>query len=166
MTISDDDVRALAEYAGALADGIEATLAPWVERLVCDRWSVWSGVAPDDEVRASARTAGIDAAAVVVPRVRALLALDIDDQRTGPLDLVRAAVPWPTAALAALGVPMPERDEFAVRMFPDDVYDLMPASFAELDPGLLEAGIAWGAAKAHIHLARRRDGVGSRDSHS
>lgn len=156
MTVDDDDLRALGAYAEALADGIESALAPWVERLVVDRWSAWSGVEPDEGVRSSARSAGVEAAAVIVPRVRALLALDIDEQRTGPLDIVRAAVPWPTAALASLGVPVPERDEFAVRMFPDDVYDLMPASFAELDQTLLEAGIAWGAAKAHIHLARRR----------
>lgn len=156
MAESDDDRRALTAYAEALADGIDAALAPWVEQSVLGRWSAWSGAGPDDDVLARAAAAGVEAAAVVVPRVRELLALDIDDQRTGPLDLVRAAVPWATAALAALGVPPAERDEFAVRMFPDDAYDLIPGSFAEIDPTLLEAGIAWGAAKAHVHLARRR----------
>ena len=48
------------------------------------------------------------------------------------------------------------RDEVAVRQFPDDVYDLVPASFAEVDPELHEPGLVWGAAKAHVHLARRR----------
>jgi hypothetical protein len=153
---SDDDRRALTAYAEALADGIDAALAPWVERSVLERWGAWSGARPDDAVRARAAAAGAEAAAVVVPRVRELLALDIDEQRTGPLDVVRSAVPMATAALAELGVPPSERDEFAERMFPDDVYDLIPGSFAELDPTLLEAGIAWGAAKAHVHLARRR----------
>ena len=31
-----------------------------------------------------------------------------------------------------------------------------PATFADLDPDLGSAGIAWGAAKAHVILARRR----------
>ncbi len=48
------------------------------------------------------------------------------------------------------------RDAFARRQDPDDVYDLMPASFADIDPALAEPGLVWGAAKAHVHLARRR----------
>jgi hypothetical protein len=48
------------------------------------------------------------------------------------------------------------RDEFSLRNFPDDVYDLTPASFADVDPELHEPGLLWGAAKAHVHLARRR----------
>jgi hypothetical protein len=36
------------------------------------------------------------------------------------------------------------------------VYDLSPAAFADLDPSLREPGLTWGAAKAHVHLARRR----------
>jgi hypothetical protein len=43
-----------------------------------------------------------------------------------------------------------------MRSFPDDVYDLTPASFADVDPALHEPGLVWGAAKAHVHLARRR----------
>ena len=53
-------------------------------------------------------------------------------------------------------VPAPTRDEFLARQFPDDIYDLSPAAFAEIDPALHEAGLMWGAAKAHVHLARRR----------
>ena len=51
---------------------------------------------------------------------------------------------------------MPRRDEFAERTFPDDVYDLSPASFADVDPALHEPGLMWGAAKAHVILHRRR----------
>jgi putative CocE/NonD family hydrolase len=43
-----------------------------------------------------------------------------------------------------------------VHSFPDDAYDLGPASFADIDPSLHEPGLMWGAAKAHVHLARRR----------
>jgi hypothetical protein len=88
--------------------------------------------------------------------VRALLASDIDDQRTGPLAVVRGAVRFPTAVLEQAGVPPVERDPFAVRQFPEDLYDLAPATFGDLDPTLHEPGLTWGAAKAHVHLARRR----------
>ena len=45
-----------------------------------------------------------------------------------------AAYRWPTAVLVAAGVPAVERDPFAERTFPDDIYDLVPALFADLDP--------------------------------
>ena len=80
----------------------------------------------------------------------------MDEQRTGPLAVIRTAVRYPTEVLAAAGVGPVQRDEFAERSFPDDVYDLAPASFADLDPALHEPGLVWGAAKAHVVLARRR----------
>ena len=42
------------------------------------------------------------------------------------------------------------------RLFPDDDYDLSPATFADVDPRLTEPGLAWGAAKAFTHLQRHR----------
>jgi hypothetical protein len=53
-------------------------------------------------------------------------------------------------------VPPVGRDPDAVRRFPDDDYDLTPAAFVALDPALHEPGLRWGAAKAHVFLARRR----------
>ena len=58
--------------------------------------------------------------------------------------------------LAQVGARPVPRDEFRERSFPDDVYDLVPGSFADVDAGLHEPGLVWGAAKAHVHLARRR----------
>jgi hypothetical protein len=84
-----------------------------------------------------------------------LLALDVDEQRVNPLALVRRAVSYPTAVLRDAGVPPVVRDEFDERAFPDDVYGLAPAAFADIDPALHEPGLLWGAAKAHAHLARR-----------
>jgi hypothetical protein len=52
------------------------------------------------------------------------------------------------------------RDAQAQRHFPDDLYDLTPASFADIDPALHEPGLVWGAAKAHVHLRRRAQGGG------
>jgi hypothetical protein len=88
--------------------------------------------------------------------VRALLALDLDEQRVNPLALVRRAVSYPTQVLQDAGMPPVVRDEFDERAFPDDMYGLSPASFAEVDQSLYEPGLEWGAAKAHAHLVRRR----------
>ncbi len=70
--------------------------------------------------------------------------------------MARGQIRWATAALADAEVPALRRDPFAQRQDPDDHYDLTPGSFADIDPGLAEPGLAWGAAKAHVHLARRR----------
>lgn len=149
------DLAALSEYAMTLADGIALALGPWVERCVrstCEN----SGVMITGSLRQKAVEAGVEATAQIAPQVRSLLALDIDDQRVGPLELVRGAVRWPTAVLRDAGIPEVVRDESARSMFPDDVYDLTPGSFRDIDPALHEPGLIWGAAKAHVHLSRRR----------
>jgi len=107
-------------------------------------------------LRQKAVEAGADATAQIAPQVRSVLALDIDDQRVGPLELVRGAVRWPTAVLRDAGIPEVARDQSAQTMFPDDVYDLTPGSFRDIDPALHELGLVWGAAKAHVHLSRRK----------
>ena len=150
-----EDEEQLAAYARALADGIEAALPGWVTRSVERIVIAWRGAA-DDGLRAAAEAAGTEAQAAVVPAVRALLETDVDRQWTSPLHLVRRAVRYPTGVLERAGVPPVVRDSFAERNFPDDVYDLAPATFADLDPALAERGIEWGAAKAHVVLARRR----------
>lgn len=141
--------------AAALADAIEAALPAWVERSVARMMTAWNGEA-DDAVRAAAVEAGRRAAAEVAPQVRELLEADIDDQHTTPLSLLRAAVRYPTAVLEGAGVPPVQRDEHQERLFPDDVYDLAPATFADVDPALVDAGMAWGAAKAFEHLQRHK----------
>ncbi len=91
--------------------------------------------------------------------VRELLAADIDEQRTGPLALVRAAVRYPASVLSAAGVLPVQRDADAVRLFPDDAFDLSPGSFAELHPDLRVPGLEWGAAKAYVHRRRHAGGT-------
>ena len=149
------DAAALARYASTLAAGIEAALPGWVERSV-ERLLVAYRGGVDPGERAAAVEAGLAARSEVAPRVRALLAQDVDEQRTSPLALLRDAVTYPTAVLQQAGVLPVVRDEFVERRFPDDVYDLAPATFGDLDPALHEPGLTWGAAKAHVHLARRR----------
>lgn len=143
----------LAEYAQALAEGIEAALAAWVVRCVESVVVAWSG-SFSEKIAAASRVVGVTAAADVGAELRHLLATDIDGQWTTPLDLVRSAVRYPTALLIELGVPPVERDEFSIRRFPQDIYALAPASLADLDPSLAEIGIVWGAAKAFEHKRR------------
>jgi hypothetical protein len=127
-------------------------LPGWVERSVERR------LGPDlpPDVRRRTEAAAAEAAADIGARVRELLELDIDVQWTNPLALLRAAVHYPTTVLDAAGAPRPARDREAERIHPEDRYDLSPAAFADVSPELHEPGLVWGAAKAHVHLARRR----------
>jgi hypothetical protein len=143
------------DYATALADQIDAALPGWVIRSVTRLVTLWAGAVPP-EVAAAAESAGQRARSEVMPEVRALLGADIDEQATTPLAILRAAVRYPAEVLAAAGVPPVKRDAFSERAFPDDVYDLTPATFADVDPELAEPGIVWGAAKAYQHKQRHR----------
>ena len=150
--LADDEAR-LAVLAQLLADGIVAALPGWVARCVAARSA---GVVLDDDAIADA---GCRAVQEVGPLVRELLAADIDEQRTGPLALVRDAVRYPASVLSAAGVVPVQRDADAVRLFPDDAYDLSPGSFAELNPDLRVPGLEWGAAKAYVHRRRHAGGT-------
>jgi hypothetical protein len=151
----DDAEQQLQAYGAALADGIDRALPAWVVGCVARLVTAWSGSVPD-EVREAAQGAGEQARADVGSAVGRLLAADPDEQTTTPLALLRTAVRYPTAVLQEAGVPPVVRDAFAERSFPADVYDLTPASFADLDPDLADAGLAWGAAKAFVHRRRHQ----------
>lgn len=149
-----DDERRLAEFALALGDAIEAALPGWVIRCVEARQPLVT-----NPVREQAQAAAQTAVTATMPDIRELLATDIADQRGNPLDLLRAAVRFPTEVLRSAGAAPVERDEFDERVFPSDVYALSPAAFGDVDPDLTEPGLLWGAAKAHVHLRRRREGA-------
>ena len=143
------------ETADELVAAVQQHLAGWVEREVERLCGAWSGsIAP--RVRDAAVEAGQGATESIVPELRGLLELDIDDQSTNPLAILRRAVAFPTAVLRDAGVPPVVRDEFAEANFPDDPYDLTPGAFADIAAELHEPGLRWGAAKAHTHLQRRR----------
>jgi hypothetical protein len=143
--VDDDANRALREHGELLAAAVVEVLPAWVVRAVVER-------APDLQVQAEA--AGRVAADELGPRLRALLAADVDDQRANPLALVRDAVRYPTAVLADGGIPAPARARFDVEHFPDDPYGLTPMTWGDLDESLHEPGIVWGALKARAHRAR------------
>lgn len=147
-----DDEQKLADFARVLGDAVEQVLPGWVIGCVEDRAPMLT--AP---LREQAERAAELAAEETMPMLRQLLATDIAEQRGNPLDLLRMAVKYPTEVLAAAGIAAGTRDEFDERVFPDDVYALTPASFADVHPSLHEPGLMWGAAKAHVHLRRRRE---------
>ena len=134
------------EVAQALADAVDRALPDWVTAAVRSRVA---GPVPEATADAAQR-----ARAEIVPRLRDLLATDVDQQRSNPLAILREAVRYPAEVLREAGVEPPDRDDFERERFPDDVYGLVPANFADFGPEVAEAGIAWGAAKAWTHRRR------------
>ena len=153
--MDDDPERALVEKADALADAVEATVGPWLVGAV-RRIAAAQRLDGGDRLILAAEQAANQARAEVVPRIRALLATDIDEATTTPLALLREAVGPATTVLTDFGAVPVARDPFAVRAFPEDLYDLAPASFEDIAPELKDPGLEWGAAKAFVHLRRRR----------
>lgn len=155
--MTDAELRAaeqqLAECAQVLSEGICQALPGWVVSSVEARLPEMN-----PELREAAETAGTAAAAEIGEEVTRLLAADIDDQRENPLSVLRRAVRYPTEVLLAAGVVPVERDDFAVDRFPNDVYNLTPASFGDIHPDLQCPGLVWGAAKAFVYRRRHISG--------
>lgn len=156
-----DPQTVLAASGEALFAGMSSRLAGYVEQCVLDRARSTFGTvdqaqaqAPAEATEEAAASAGRQAAAEVLPALRALVEADVDEQRTTPLSLLRRATTFATAALERLGVPPVARDRFAEERFPDDRYALAPASMAVLGEEVEELAIAWGAAKAMAHRRR------------
>lgn len=131
----------------------------WLVRCVVNT-ARHAGLAPGDDqltnVAADAALMSRDAAPIVLAALERLLATDVDAQSTNPLSVLRQAVRYPTEVLVRHGVRVRPRDDFAVRAFPDDVYGLSPATWADVDESLAEPGLVWSAWKAMTVLRRRR----------
>lgn len=142
----------LPEPAVALLDAARATVPDWLRRVTedaCRRGGVDPGSFGDDLA-----TAVDGAAGEALDGLAALLATDVDRQRTTPLSILRDAATVATELLRARGV---TPSASSGRGHPDDPYDLGPASWADVDASLHEPGLVWGAWKAMTVLARRRD---------
>lgn len=147
-----DPEEALAELGAELATRVTAAVPAWVLRCVAER------LPPERADRArildEAEELGRLAQEDVSGKLRALLTADVDAQHSTPLEVVRAAVAYPTAVLRSAGVAPARRDDFAEARFPDDLYGLTPASLRAVDPEVGDLAIAWGAAKAMAHRVR------------
>ncbi|HLN40969.1 MAG TPA: hypothetical protein VK215_00845 [Acidimicrobiales bacterium] len=152
MVVAEDPDELLADLGAELAARVGAALPGWVLRCVDSRLPA---ATPDrDAVMARAEVAARRARREVEVELRALLASDVDAQRSTPLSVVRAAVSYPTEVLLAAQVPPVPRDGFVSGRFPHDPYGLNPASLRAVHPDLGEVAIAWGAAKAMAHRQR------------
>ena len=80
--------RALAEKAAALADAIDAAVAPWLIGAV-RRVAAAQRLPGGDRFVLAAEAAAKQAKAEVMPRIRDLLTTDIDAQTTTPLAVLR-----------------------------------------------------------------------------
>jgi hypothetical protein len=135
------------DYGADLAAAIDRVLAGWVVRSVrrfCD------------DLDLAATAAGDEARRDIGERLRQLLETDLDQQRSNPLAILRSAVRYPTQVLIAAGVLGVLREPFVAEAFPEDIYNLSPATWSDIDPALQDYGIAWSAWKAHEFLRRRR----------
>ena len=88
--------------------------------------------------------------------LRDLLTLDVLEQRTNPLAIFRQATRPISELLTQVGCTPVMRDEFDERSFPDDVFGLSPATWADIDETMVEPGIEWGAWKAATIMMRQK----------
>lgn len=153
MAPTDFDIETVA--ADLLSAAVEATPA-WVRRCVAAVGAAQALVvgAPDER---RVDDAAERAAVFVEARLGALLRTDIDQQRTTPLSIFRDATRFPVEVLHGLGAAEVHRGDIARWANPNDPFDITPASLADIGDEVHRAGIAWGAAKAGLHLRRRRE---------
>jgi len=148
----NDEAARFGEFGEALADAVAAELEGYLQRVVEVRAgaALTSGASVAEIERLAAEVTAACAAAL-----RRLAATDLDDQRVTPLQVIRRELRPLTAWLVDQRLPVPPRDEVVRRADPHDLYDLAPATFADVGPATATAGLTWGAAKAHVHLSRR-----------
>jgi hypothetical protein len=127
-----------------------AAVPAWLRRVAIER--LGSDARLDDRFDALVSAVQLD----VRERLTRLAEADIDEPLSGPLEQIRQAASPVTALLRELGAQPGPRDEAVVRMFPEDVLGIGPAAASELGQDVHDASIAWGAAKAYVHLNRRR----------
>lgn len=147
MNDEPDDEAKYVAYGNRLVDAFAADIEPWLLAVVGDRVGVH-----DAQLRMKIETVARE----VVRSITELVTADVDTPLSGPLERARRAVEPLNAALEERNVPLPSRDPIDSQMRPEDRYELGPMTFLDISEGVHQAGIAWGAAKAHLHMRRRQ----------
>ncbi len=146
------EAELLAAHSMALLDALRINVERWAVNSLVSR----SPATAHKRVQEGADRISAQVRNSVLPDLVALLGADIDHQWTSPLEIVRTLVGPITSELQSLNVPAPHRDASSVALHPDDLYNLAPATFADVHLSLHDLGLAWGAAKAHVHLRRHQ----------
>ena len=145
-------------YSTRLLETMQVVTGPWLRGLV-ERVVSSQGLAGSVDVERLERTIS-SARSDLLAALDRLLELDAWEQPRNPLDLVRRATVALTTELTALGARPVPRDEFKERSFPDDVFDLAPATWSDVHPDLHEVGLEWGAWKAAAIISHRKASEG------
>ena len=143
----ESDARLMAEISARLVEASARALGPWVEAAVAQRAGDRAAELASAATAAGERCAEEVPATMTAPRTR--------HRRNAPprsaSSARRAATQlpcWLRPAFRLLPGPFDERAN------PDDRYEVGPATWADLGEEVGELGIAWGAAKAHLHKRR------------
>ncbi len=135
------------QYGQVLCAAISEAIRPWLNSQVLSRVKML-----DDELDEAMEHAAVR----VEKSIAELAAADVDAPLSGPLERIRQGVEPLNAVLDQRGVEPPRRNAMDQQMRPDDRHELGPMTFRDLGDAVHDAGIGWGAAKAHLHLQRRR----------
>ncbi len=142
------------DYSARLLTAVDGVFDGWIRRLMSAAVMRDGRIAPEEgrirEVIDRARSIGMTG-------LRDLLSADAEQQRSNPLAVLRSATLPVSRFLDEEGCTPVERDEFSCRSFPDDLFGLAPATWADVDPSLVEPGLEWGAWKAATIIGRRRE---------
>lgn len=155
-----DDEAELARIARRLEQELLAAVPGWVARSVADAAGSSYDRQPAGEREADVAKTAHDVGLIVAPQLRRVFDADVDAGAGNPLAVLRDGVGPMTELLARWAVEPNPRDPFHVDRFPADPYQLGPANFADVHGELHDLGLRWGAARAHVHLRRRREANG------
>ena len=159
--------RDLSRLTGLVVMRVGIAVPDWVVR--CVQRGVANGIARAgaywsmgaEESRAlyrSAESVGWEAAEEVEGKASELLAV-VEDLRPAParvLGLLQDAVAYPASVLRRARVPKARRDRLAMKLYPDDDYNLTPRSLAELHPMMPELLASWEGARSAVVRERSR----------
>ena len=151
-TPPEESEQAFQHYSVELTAAIDRDVRAWLtmsvrSRIPTDRWSAELDTTVEQMAESTHRE--------ILSELATLLSQDLDDQRDTPLGVLRRAAIPATELLAAQQIPPLQRDEFERKADPYDHYGIAPKTWSDVSETVGSAGIAWGAAKAYVHLQRR-----------
>jgi hypothetical protein len=138
----------VAAFGRDLAEHVLEALPDWIVAIVNERFG--AEISDCNTLEEVAKQVVVDLRTPLL----AFFALDIDEQHTTPLTIIRTAMMSVTAFLQTQGVAPVSRDPFDERAMPADVYALGPLAWNDLGEAAHTSGLQWGAAKAFVHRAR------------